>query len=285
MLDLNMSEVSEVKQTLSASTVHEFWEQTYRNADSERFYELVFDWIAAHEPLEGKHTLDIGCGIGQHAIRLANRGCKVVAADFSEDRVAAAQRNIELQGFGSRISVCNEDLEAGLSFPGQAYDVVLCWGVLMHIPKIEQALEELIRVTRPDGKIFVYEANLFGFDAILTSVSTAIKRLTGNAKGRRVQFSNFGAEYWNDTPTGRLLTRHSKISSLVRFFELHGCRLRHRLAGEFTEIYGLGGPIAPLAHFWDRVWFASGHIPYLAHGNLLIFERKAPHDVENNGTS
>jgi ubiquinone/menaquinone biosynthesis C-methylase UbiE len=268
------SEISALRKTLADSTIHEIWEQTYRNRESELFYERVFDWIAAHEPLTGKRALDIGCGIGQHAIRLANRGCDVVAADFSEDRVSAAKRNIERQGFGSRIAVCNEDLERGLSFSDGSYDLVLCWGVLMHIPKIEEALGELIRVTRPAGKILVYEANLFGFDARLTAVSTTIKELTRRAKGRRVEFAKFGREYWNDTPTGKLLTRHSKIPTLVRFFESHGCRLRHRLAGEFTEIYGLGGPIAPLAHFWDRVWFAAGHIPYLAHGNLLIFQRK-----------
>jgi 2-polyprenyl-3-methyl-5-hydroxy-6-metoxy-1,4-benzoquinol methylase len=272
---MNMSEVSVVKQTLSGSTVHEIWEQTYRNAGSERLYERVFDWIAAREPLEGKRALDIGCGIGQHAIRLANRGCDVVAADFSNDRVCAAQRNIERQGFGSRISVRNEDLEAGLSFSDGSYDIVLCWGVLMHVPKIEDALCELIRVTRPAGKILVYEANLFGFDAILTAISTAIKKLSRRLENRKVQFSKFGREYWNDTPSGRLLTRHSKISVFVDFFESQGCPLRHRLAGEFTEIYGLGGPIAPLAHLWDRIWFAAGHVPYLAHGNLLVFERNS----------
>ncbi len=160
--------VSEVKQTLSDSTVHKIWEQTYRTTQSERFYERVFDWIAKHEALQGLRALDIGCGIGQHAIRLAKRGCNVVAADFSADRVAAAKENIERQGFGSRISVQNEDLESGLSFPEASYDIVLCWGVLMHIPQIVPAIRELVRVTRPGGKILVYEANLFGLDAVMT---------------------------------------------------------------------------------------------------------------------
>lgn len=269
-------QISTVKQTLAASAIHENWEQTYRNRESERFYETVFDWIAAHESLEGKRALDIGCGIGQHAIRLATRGCTVTAADFSDDRVFAARENVERHGFASRISVCNEDAEAGLSFPDGSYDVVLCWGVLMHIPKIELAIRELVRVTRLSGKIMIYEANLYGFDAILTAASTAVKKVAGRSKGRRVLASEFGKEYWNDTPTGRLLTRHTRMPALVRFLEWQGCRLRHRIAGEFTEIYGLGGPIAPLAHLWDRAWFASGHIPYLAHGNLLVFQREAP---------
>jgi 2-polyprenyl-3-methyl-5-hydroxy-6-metoxy-1,4-benzoquinol methylase len=268
-----MPKVSATKKTLSSSAVHKIWEQTYRTPQSERLYEVVFNWIAAHEQLHGMKALDIGCGIGQHAIRLARRGCSVVAADFSEDRVAAAKKNIELQGFGSRIIVCKEDLEAGLSFAEGTFDIVLCWGVLMHIPQVVRAIRELVRVTRPGGRILVYEANLFGMDAATTVVSTAIKRAVNRASVRRVQFSELGIEYWIETPTGELLIRHSRLGALVRFFGAEGCQLRHRIAGELTEKYSIGGPLGRLAHIWNRFWFAGGHIPYLAHGNLLVLER------------
>ncbi|MFZ0866160.1 MAG: class I SAM-dependent methyltransferase [Candidatus Sulfotelmatobacter sp.] len=271
-----MPRVSVTKQTLSSSAVHKIWEQTYRTPQSERFYEVVFKWIAAHEQLHGMKALDIGCGVGQHAIRLAKNGCSVVAADFSADRAAAAEENIERQGFDSRITTCNQDLEAGLSFAEGTYDIVLCWGVLMHIPQIVPAIRELIRVTRPGGRILVYEANLFGMDAATTIVSTAVKRAVGRASVRRVQFSEFGIEYWIETPTGELLIRHSRLGALARIFEVQGCQLRYRIAGEFTEKYSLGGALGGLAHLWNRFWFAGGHIPYLAHGNLLIFERSRP---------
>ena len=271
-----MPKVSATKKTLSSSAVHKIWEQTYRTPQSERFYEVVFNWIAAHEQLHGMKALDIGCGIGQHAIRLAKRGCSVVAADFSENRVAAAEENFGRQGFGSRIVVCNEDLEAGLSFAEGTYDIVLCWGVLMHIPQIAPAIRELVRVTRPGGRILVYEANLFGMDAAATMVSTAIKKAVGRTSIRRVQFTEFGIEYWTETPTGELLIRHSRLGALARFFGAQGCQLRYRVAGEFTEKFSLGRPFGRLAHLWNRFWFAGGHIPYLAHGNLLIFERSLP---------
>ncbi len=267
------SQVSATKETLSDSAVHKIWERTYRTTQSERFYERVFDWIARHEQLHGTKALDIGCGIGQHAIRLANRGCSVIAADFSADRAAAAVENIRRHGFESRITVCNEDLEAGLSFPEATYDIVLCWGVLMHIPQIVPAIRELIRVTRPGGKILLCEGNLFGIDAVTTMFSMAVKRAVGRASVRRVQFSEFGIEYWTETPAGHLFIRHSRLGALARFFQAQGCQLRYRIAGEFTERYSLGGALGQLAHFWNRSWFAAGHIPYLAHGNLMIFER------------
>jgi ubiquinone/menaquinone biosynthesis C-methylase UbiE len=200
----------------------------------------------------------------------------VVAADFSADRIAVAKENIERQGFGSRISVQNEDLESGLTFPDGSYDIVLCWGVLMHIPQIVSAIRELVRVTRPGGKILVYEANRFGIDAAATVVSTAIKRGIGRGSVRHVQSTEFGIEYWTETSSGDLFIRHSRLPALARFFEAQGCRLRHRIAGEFTEKYSFDGRVGQLAHLWNRAWFAGGHIPYFAHGNLLVFERNLP---------
>src|SRR5215467_5127946 len=268
--------VNAVKETLAHSTVHQIWEGTYRNRESERLYELVFDWIAAREKLEGMRALDIGCGIGQHAIRLAQRGSEVTAADFSPDRVEAAKKNIERHGFSSRISVRNEDLESGLSFADAQYEVVLCWGVLMHIPQVEPAVRELVRVTRPGGRILVYEANMHGLDALSSRFSMQIKKVLGKSRVRSVQSTQFGTEYWTATAGGDLLIRHSNLRALARFFEKQGCRLRYRIGGECTERYRLGGPLARLAHLWNRAWFAAGHLPYLAHGNLLLFELCGP---------
>jgi 2-polyprenyl-3-methyl-5-hydroxy-6-metoxy-1,4-benzoquinol methylase len=267
-------QVSAVKETLSHSTVHQIWEQTYRNTESERLYERVFDWIAAQEPLLGLRALDIGCGIGQHAIRLAKRGCEVVAADFSADRVTAAKENIERHGLGSRIPVCKEDLVEGLSFADGSFDIVLCWGVLMHIPQLVAAAHELVRVTRPDGRMIIYEANQFGADAMATLAATAVKKAIGRSRVRSVELEEFGTEYWTATPGGDLFVRHSNMRAVIRLFREQRCWFRLRIAGEFTEKYGFGGPVAKVAHLWNRAWFAAGHIPYLAHGNVLVFKKK-----------
>src|SRR4029077_5140352 len=116
-----------------------------------------------------------GCGAGHHARLLAERGFEVVAADFSPDRVSAAQANVQARGLQRRVSVHEEDLEVGLSFEEQSFDGVLCWGVLMHIPDNERAMSELVRVTRRGGKIMIYENNWFSLYSLLTLVGTAGK--------------------------------------------------------------------------------------------------------------
>ncbi|MGD0631912.1 MAG: class I SAM-dependent methyltransferase [Terracidiphilus sp.] len=260
---------------LSGPAIHERWESVYRNPHSERLYELVFDWIAEHGGVPaGSRWLDIGCGIGQHAMRLQRRGYRVVAADFSPDRVRAASAHIQEMGLASDIAVQREDLVAGLSFPAATFDAVLCWGVLMHIPMLETAMSELIRVTRPGGKLFLYEANIGGLDATISRLGSLGRGLLGKSRFRRIVSGPYGREYWVHTDEGGLVIRHARMPALRRFFESHGCRYQARICGEFTEWYGRSGALAPLLHAWNEFWFRSVRSPYLAHGNLLVFEKR-----------
>ena len=116
-----MTSTSEpAKNALSGPAIHEIWESVYRNPRSERLYELIFDWIARSGGVStGSSWLDIGCGIGQHAMRLRHRGFRVVAADFSPDRVRAASEHIRQQGLAGEVTVQQEDLVSGLSFSGE----------------------------------------------------------------------------------------------------------------------------------------------------------------------
>lgn len=264
-----------VKDALSGPAIHEIWESVYRNPRSEQFYELVFDWIADRGGVAaGSRWLDIGCGVGQHAIRLRRRGYRVVAADFSPDRVALANEHLRHQGIGDGVVVQCEDLVAGLSFPEASFEAVLCWGVLMHIPQIEVAMLELIRVTKPGGRLFIYEANLHGLDAIISHLISFGRRAVGKSSYKQIDMGPYGREYWVQTEAGDLFIRHARLPSLISFFERHGCKLKERIGGEFTERYSLGGPLGQLAHAWNDAWFRTAKSPHFAHGNLLVFEKQ-----------
>jgi len=268
-----------VRETLQAPAIHELWEKTYRTIHCERFYEKAFDWIIASSGLPpNAKALDIGCGIGQHSIRMARRGLNVIAADFSPDRVVAARHNVQAHGIAHRISVSNEDLEEGLSFNPEAFDLVLCWGVLMHVPDNERAMSELVRVTKVGGKIVLYEANLFGLDAFATLIATILKAAFGKNRTKRIVINRYGLEYWVEAESGDLLTRHTRPASLQRFFVARGCRLKSRVAGQFTEQFSRFRRfrlIHSLIHGLNLFWFSVIRAPYLAHGNLLVFEKVA----------
>jgi ubiquinone/menaquinone biosynthesis C-methylase UbiE len=263
-----------IKNTLSGPAIHEVWESVYRNPRSEQLYELIFDWIARCGSVPaGSSWLDIGCGIGQHAMRLWRRGFRVVAADFSADRVRAASEHVRQQGLAGEITLQQEDLVAGLSFSTASFDAILCWGVLMHIPQIEPAMLEMIRVTKPGRRLFIYEANLRGLDAMASHLISFGKRAVGRSPYKQIIMGPYGREYLARTAAGDLFIRHARIPSIVSFFEQHSCYLKNRIGGEFTERYSVGGTLGQLAHTWNEAWFRAGQRPHFAHGNLLVFEK------------
>ena len=99
----------------------------------------------------GLDVLDAGTGTGRHALRLAARGARVVAVDFSDQMLAKARakRGADLVRFE------NHDLTRPLPYLDASFDRVLSALVLEHVPDVTGFLRELGRVTRPEGSIVV----------------------------------------------------------------------------------------------------------------------------------
>src|ERR1700683_1451373 len=127
--------------------IHDAWEKNYRSLENERFFEQVYDdFVRRIDQPPGSQALDIGCGICANSIRLARRGYVVSAADYSEPILVEAHENVSRNELSDRITIARDDI-LNLSFPNEHFDLVLCWGVLMHIPDAERAISELARVT------------------------------------------------------------------------------------------------------------------------------------------
>jgi ubiquinone/menaquinone biosynthesis C-methylase UbiE len=109
--------------------------------------------LAAEAPYGS--SLEIGAGTGFFTLNLALAGvlrgpCTVT--DLSPGMVRAAQRNADVVGVPVRGEVA--DVEA-LPFDDASFDVVVGHAVLHHIPDVEQALREVVRVLRPGGRFVV----------------------------------------------------------------------------------------------------------------------------------
>ncbi|WP_345713198.1 class I SAM-dependent methyltransferase [Kineococcus glutinatus] len=98
----------------------------------------------------GERVLDVAAGDGNVAIPAALRGAHVVAGDLTPELVEAGTRRAGAAG--AQVDWRVEDAEA-LPHPDAAFDVVTsCVGV-MFAPHHQQAADELLRVTRPGGRI------------------------------------------------------------------------------------------------------------------------------------
>ncbi|HTD09212.1 MAG TPA: class I SAM-dependent methyltransferase, partial [Solirubrobacteraceae bacterium] len=217
--------------TLAHEHVHELWESGFRSPRNELFYELAFDKILEKvKPPPGSVFLEAGCGPGFHAMRLARRGYTVKAVDFSDAVLDVVRENVRAAGLEHLVDVEREDL-VDLSYDDQSFDYALCWGVLMHVPKVERAIEELSRVIAPGGHLIVHEGNVHSPEAIAI---LAAKRMARRSGLRRTPA---GVEHWKETPAGPLLTRRANIPWLITAFERQGLLLQSRLPTQVTELY------------------------------------------------
>ncbi len=100
-------------------------------------------------------ALDVGCGTGALAERLAARGYRVVGIDPSEGMLeimrARAPAVEAVQGSGSE-----------LPFDADRFDLVLTVAALHHIAapdEVRRTLAEMVRVCRPGGRVVVWDHN------------------------------------------------------------------------------------------------------------------------------
>ncbi len=99
----------------------------------------------------GDSVLDVACGTGVTAITAARAGATVTGVDLTPDLLAVAEDEAALAQVKG-ITWREEDAEA-LSCADASFDVVLSSFGHMFAPDPEATTRELIRVTKPGGRI------------------------------------------------------------------------------------------------------------------------------------
>lgn len=102
-------------------------------------------------------ALDVGCGYGADVIALAKRlkpGGQAIGVDVSEAMIAEARRRTA--GIGTHVRFLVADALA-LPFDDNAFDICRTETVLQHLADPGRAVSEMIRVTRPGGRVGALE--------------------------------------------------------------------------------------------------------------------------------
>jgi len=101
----------------------------------------------------GKRVLDLGCGTGQPAVRLARAaGVDVVGVTISGAQVELATQRAAAEGLADRVRFKHANAMA-LPFPDDSFDAAWSIESLLHMPDRLTALRELARVLRPGGRV------------------------------------------------------------------------------------------------------------------------------------
>jgi SAM-dependent methyltransferase len=104
--------------------------------------------------VRGTRVLDVPCGHGRHAIRLAARGAQVTGVDFAEEELAILREDARARGVS--VTTCARDMREldGLG----PFDVALCLGNSYGYADAEaraRFLRALAGVVRDGGKLVI----------------------------------------------------------------------------------------------------------------------------------
>ena len=108
---------------------------------------------------EGQNVLDVAGGTGDLAAKLSRRvgeSGMVVLADVNADMLKVASNRLIDFGILEGISFVQADAES-LPFAGNMFDVVTIAFGLRNVTRKERALESMLRVLRPGGKLLILE--------------------------------------------------------------------------------------------------------------------------------
>jgi demethylmenaquinone methyltransferase/2-methoxy-6-polyprenyl-1,4-benzoquinol methylase len=107
----------------------------------------------AVDPRPGQRILDLAAGTGASSVSLARGGAEVVAADFSPGMIAEGRRRHDSI---PNLSFREADATA-LPFADDEFDAVTMSFGLRNVNEPKKALAELLRVTKPGGRLVVCE--------------------------------------------------------------------------------------------------------------------------------
>jgi demethylmenaquinone methyltransferase/2-methoxy-6-polyprenyl-1,4-benzoquinol methylase len=107
----------------------------------------------AVDPRPGQRILDLAAGTGASSVSLARGGAEVVAADFSPGMIAEGRRRYDSI---PNLSFREADATA-LPFADDEFDAVTMSFGLRNVNEPRKALAELLRVTKPGGRLVVCE--------------------------------------------------------------------------------------------------------------------------------
>lgn len=170
----------------------------------------------------GSSVLDVAAGNGNVSLAAARRWCDVVATDYVPALLERARERAD----ADRLHLEFREADAeNLPFADQSFDVVVSTYGVMFTPDQDRAAAELVRVTKPGGKIGLANWTPEGFIGQL--FKTIGKHVPPPAGAK-------SPALWGTRPR------------LAELFESHGCSIaseqrsfafRYRSADHFLEIF------------------------------------------------
>ena len=115
-----------------------------------KIYPSLLDKIA-EDVNAGDITLEVACGAGLVALKIAHRASNIYAIDISEPMVDEAKEKMKAKEINN-IEFSVEDAYS-LPFDNEMFNTVICNSALHNMINPQKALSEIKRVLKPDGRL------------------------------------------------------------------------------------------------------------------------------------
>jgi ubiquinone/menaquinone biosynthesis C-methylase UbiE len=247
------------------------WRKDYYEAAALRHYDkAIARMVSVLKPSPGHPVLDAGCGTGVHSIRVARLGHAVKAIDISRTVLEDARQRATAAGIVDKIDFEQADL-TNLQYADGRFETIFCWGVLIHVPDIDKALRELVRVLKPGGRLALQMTNMTAFDHKLERVARLFR-----GKGKLGERQPFGQAGWCKTHGQDMFWMRADFAAFTKRLTELGCRRIYRCASEFTELQRrVGGPLRWGLRKMNDLWF-NLNLPAVPACTCIYVYQKSP---------
>jgi cyclopropane fatty-acyl-phospholipid synthase-like methyltransferase len=180
----------------------------------------------------GKTLLDVACGAGGPALRIAAiSGCTVVGIEVHEQAVTTARSLAAERGLAERAEFRSADANRPLPFSDASFDAITCIDAINHFSDRPRVIAEWARLLKPGGQLlFTDPITLTG---PLTNEDIAVRSSAGS-----YLFVPHGYDEWVIAQCGlRLLACEDVTANMTKVAEAR-CAARASRSAALREIEG-----------------------------------------------
>src|SRR5687768_8176198 len=139
---------------LNKDKAKEYYFKSVEKTEQQKFLECLLKEAIPSDGFEKKWAIaDVACGGGTLTYHLSSMfsNAQFTLIDFNEDAIEIAKQINSTQ----QCSFLNDTIYDLSKLADDSFDFVFCWQTLSWLDEPEKALNELIRITKPGGCLYL----------------------------------------------------------------------------------------------------------------------------------